>query len=158
MASACSACSARSARSAVSALSGGGFPRREVPGELLHRPVERSLELIVELLLLDDPSEHLRRARLDELVQLALERPHFGHGNVVQVAVRAGVNHRHLTLDRQRLVLRLLENLDQTGAAIELRLRRLVEIAAELREGGETAIPGKVRPHPPGHLATPRDP
>ena len=53
----------------------------------------------------------------------------------------------------QRLVLRLLQNLHQPGAARELRLRRLVEVAAELRERRELAILGEVQPQRAGHLA-----
>ena len=45
-----------------------------------------------------------------------------------------------LLLDRQRLVLRLLQDLDQPAAAIELRLRGFVEVAAELRERRQLAV------------------
>ena len=41
---------------------------------------------------------------------------------------------------RQRLVLRLLQDLDQARAAIELLLRRLVEVGAELRERRQLAV------------------
>src|SRR5439155_14852259 len=45
-----------------------------------------------------------------------------------------------LLLERHRLILALLEDLHQAAAAIELILRALVEVAAELREGRELAI------------------
>ena len=45
-----------------------------------------------------------------------------------------------LPLDRQRLVLALLEHLDQAAAARQLLLRRGVEVGAELREGGHFAV------------------
>src|SRR3954463_2051653 len=48
------------------------LPGREVARELLHRSVERRLQLIVELFLLDDLTEHLRMPGLEEGVQLAL--------------------------------------------------------------------------------------
>ena len=59
---------------------------------------------------------------------------------------------RDLALDRQRLVLRLLQDLDQPRAAIELRLRRLVEVAAELRERRELAVLREVEPQRAGDL------
>src|SRR5687768_8464593 len=52
-----------------------GLPRREVTRIFLYGLGQRGLELIVELLLLRDPAEELRMARLDELVQAGLERP-----------------------------------------------------------------------------------
>src|SRR5213075_2012915 len=58
----------------VLALRRGGFPGRKVSRKLLDCLVQRALQLIVELFLLDDPPEHLGSARLDELVQLGLER------------------------------------------------------------------------------------
>ena len=45
-----------------------------------------------------------------------------------------------LLFDRQRLILRLLQDFDQVLAAIQLRLRSLIEIGAELREGRQFAI------------------
>ena len=45
----------------------------------------------------------------------------------IDVAVVGGVDDQNLLLDRHRLVLSLLENLDQTGAAIELTLGGGVE-------------------------------
>src|SRR5260221_14571081 len=49
--------------------------RREVAGKLLEGVLERTLQLIVELLLLDDPAKQLRVSRLDERVESCLERP-----------------------------------------------------------------------------------
>ena len=57
-----------------------------------------------------------------------------------------------LLLDRQRLVLRLLQDLDQPPAAIELAQRRLVEVAAELRERRELAVLREVEPQRAGDL------
>src|SRR5947208_1862382 len=108
--------------------------------------IERAFQLLVELLFLDDAAEDFRIARLDELVQLDFERAHFRDRDVVEVSVRARVDDRDLALDRERFVLRLLEDFDEPRASIELRLRRLVEIAAELRERGELAILREVEP------------
>ena len=54
-----------------------------------------------------------------------------------------------LLLDRQRRVLPLLEELDQALAARQLRLRRLVEVGAELREGRQLAVLREVEAQPP---------
>src|SRR5262249_13064103 len=101
----------------------GCFPGREVACEFLHCRVEPALQLIVELLLFDYPREHLRIPRLDELEQFGLEGAHFRHRDVVQIPVRSREDDRHLPFDPQRLVLRLLEDLDEPGPSIELRLR-----------------------------------
>ena len=66
------------------------------------------------------------------------------HVHVVQVAVGQRVDDRHLLLDRQRLVLRLLQDLDDPRAAGELLLRRLVQLGAELRERLEVAVLGEL--------------
>src|SRR4051812_18380988 len=90
--------------------------------------------------------------RLQELVQLGLESPQVGERYCVEITVRARVDDRDLPFDGERLVLRLLQNLDEPGAAVELRLRRLVEIAAELRKGRELAILREVEPQRPRDL------
>ena len=51
-----------------------------------------------------------------------------------------------------RLVLGLLEDLDEAAAAGKLRLGRLVEVGAELREGGHLAVLGEVQPKRAGDL------
>ena len=66
------------------------------------------------------------------------------HG--VEVAVGRREDDRDLLLDRERLILRLLQDLDQPLAAVELLLRRLVEVAAELRERRELAVLREVEP------------
>ena len=91
--------------------------------------------------------------RLEEAIQLLLVAAHVVDGDGVEEALGAGVDDHHLLLDRQRLILRLLQDLDQPAAAIELRLRRLVEVAAELRERRELAVLREVetqRCRPPG--------
>src|SRR5437016_3084819 len=124
----------------------GGFSRFEVRREFLHGVVERGLQLVVQDLLLPDAAEYVRVARLDELVELGLERAHLRQRDLVEISVRARVDDRDLALHRERLVLRLLQQLDETRPAIETRLRRLVEVAAELRERGELAVLREVEP------------
>src|SRR5260221_14698175 len=59
---------------------------------------------------------------------------------VVQEAVGARIDDHDLFAERQRLILVLLQDLHQTLAAIELRLRRLVQIRTKLRERREFAV------------------
>ena len=57
-----------------------------------------------------------------------------------------------LLLDRHRHVLALLEELDQALAAVELRLRGLVEVGAELGEGRQLAVLREVEAQRAGDL------
>src|ERR1043166_2157600 len=66
-----------------------GLSRRKVAGKFLDRGVECPFPLIVELLLLDDPAEHLWMTRLDELIQFGLEGTDLRDRNLVELAVRA---------------------------------------------------------------------
>ncbi len=75
-----------------------------------------------------------------------------GHLHVVEVAVGHRVDDRHLLLDRHRLVLRLLQHLDQPGAAGELPLGGGVEVGAELGEGLQLAVLRQREPERAGHL------
>src|SRR5438034_131339 len=134
-------------------LSGSCLSGREALRELLDRRLECRLERIVELLLLADIGEHFRIPRFDEEIQLRLEVAHLGDGNRIEVAVRAGIDDRHLALDRQRLVLRLLQHFDEPRAARQLLLRRLVEVAAELRERRQRAVLREREPQRAGDLA-----
>ena len=77
---------------------------------------------------------------LDEAVQLGFEAADILNREIVEVAVGAGEDDQNLLFDRQRLILVLLQNLDQAAAAVELLLRGLVEVGAELREGRQFAV------------------
>ena len=86
-------------------------------------------------------------------MELLFVGAHLRDRDLVEQALRAGVEDRDLLLDRQRLILRLLQQLDEPRAAIELLLRRLVEIArAELRERRELAILREIETQRAGHL------
>ena len=77
-------------------------------------------------------SSALRRGQ--EIRQLALEILDLLHRHVVHEAVLHGPEHRGLHFDRDRVVLRLLENFDDALAALELRLGLGIQIRTELRE------------------------
>src|SRR6266852_7110318 len=87
-------------------LRGSGLSRGEVAREFLRGTIERALQLIVELFPFGDAAEELRIAAFDVFVELGLERADVRHRDVVEVAIRAGIDDRDLSLDRQRLVLR----------------------------------------------------
>src|SRR5262245_35820610 len=69
--------------SSALALGRRRFPRTEIGGEFPDRLVERAFQLVIELFLLLNAGEDFGVARLDELVQLGLEGPHFRNGDVV---------------------------------------------------------------------------
>ena len=71
--------------------------------------------------------------------------------DVVEIPLRAGEDHDHLLLDRDRRVERLLEQLDQPVAALELGLRHGVELGAERGERLELAELGEVELQRAGH-------
>ena len=91
-------------------------------------------------------------AGAEPLEQLGLEPPDVVDRDVVEVAAGAGEDRHHLLLDRHRRVERLLEQLGEPVAAVELGLRHLVELGAEGGERLELAELGEVeleRARPP---------
>ncbi len=88
----------------------------------------------------------------EEFVEFGLERPAVFHRQIVEQTLGRREDDRDLLFDRQRRILRLLQNLDQPLTAIQLRLRRLIEIGAELREGRQFAILREIEPQRAGHL------
>src|SRR5438552_2469533 len=113
--------------------------------ELLdHRP-RLGLGVLAELLVLRDAVGKLAVLRLHEPEQVALEVLHLRGRDVVEVAVRHGEDDHDLFHEGERLVLRLLHDLDRLLAASQLLLRGLVEVGAELCERGELAVLGDVR-------------
>src|SRR5688500_11474840 len=107
--------------------------------ELVEHRADLRLDLFVEFLVLGDGVRERLVLRVHEAEQVALELLHLGDGDVVDVAVRDRVDDRDLLLQGDGLVLRLLHHLGDTLAATQLRLGRLVEVRAELRERGELA-------------------
>src|SRR6185295_20294636 len=109
-------------------------------------------ERVADLLLVANLGEHLRVTPLEVAVEELLEGPDGIDRHVVEQSLAAGEDDRHLLLDRQRLVLALLEELDHALTTGQLRLGRPVEVGAELREGRELSILGEVEPKLAGHL------
>src|SRR5690606_7304260 len=84
--------------------------------------------------------QDLRPLRAQELHELTLEGAHALDRDVIEMAVRGRPDDRDLLRERQRLVLRLLQDLDQALTARQLLLRRRVEVRAELRERLDVAV------------------
>src|SRR5512133_1741772 len=115
----------------------------EDAAELAESGVERLPDPVVERLLLRDRAPDLRVTPVQELDELLHVARHLVGRDVADPALAALVLLRRrvdlddLLLDRHRLVLALLQHLDEPLAAGERVLGGLVEVGAELREGGE---------------------
>ena len=121
--------------------------------ELLdHRP-NVLLDLGRPLLLLQDAVRDVLPDRVHVAVQVALELADLVFRNVVEVARGAAEDDHDLLLDRDRLVLRLLQHLHQPLAAAQLPLGSLIEIRAELCECRELAVLAEVQLEAAGDLA-----
>src|SRR6478752_4619236 len=127
-------------------LSGGlNAPRgQELRLRRVDRAPERGAQVVGQLLLIGDVAQHLRVLPLQEPEQELLEGPDLVDRHVVEVTLGAREDDRDLPLDRQRLVLALLEQLHHALAAGELELGGAIEVGAELGEGGELAVLGEV--------------
>src|SRR3954452_6022952 len=115
--------------------------------EALREPVQLGLEALREVV-----GERLRLGDLlvdralgaEVLPQLVLVARHLRRRNRVEEAVDAGVDGDDLLLHRPRLVLRLVEGRDHPLPEREGRLRRGVELRAELCERLELTVLGEL--------------
>src|SRR3990172_13377805 len=86
-------------------------------------------------------------------VELPLERPHLRRLNVVQVTVDAGEDDGHFLCQRERAVLRLLQDLGEALPPVKLATGNGVEVGgAELGEGGEVTVLRQVQANAAGDL------
>src|SRR5579872_2300143 len=114
--------------------------RRELCLEGLDRLDQRRLGVLIQILRAADLLHDVRVVLRHERVELRLELLDVGDIDIVQEALEAHVDDRDLLLDRHRLALRLLQDFDEAGSAIELRAGRAVEVRRELREGLYLAV------------------
>jgi len=84
--------------------------------------------------------------------QLGFEPPDVLHRNRVQVTAGTQEYRNHLLLDGHRLGLRLLEQLDQPCAALQLRLGRGVQVRSEGGEGFQFPVLRQVQAETSCHL------
>src|SRR6185503_9043813 len=94
-------------------------------------PAQVGFDVLAQLLLGPDRVAHLRILRLHEVVEAPLPIPQLRGVDVVEEAVRHGEDDHDLLLDRHRLILSLLQDLDRAGAALELTLRGRVQVGCE---------------------------
>ena len=91
--------------------------------------------------------------RIHKLIQFRFKQANLLDFEIVQHAVGAGIDDDHLFFNRKRLVLWLLQNLNQPFAAIQLGLRRFVQLGAKQRKGGQFAVLRQIQAKRAGHLA-----
>src|SRR6185437_8389004 len=116
------------------------MPGKEVGFVLIQRIANALLQLIVQRLLGGDVVQQPGLRRVQILIKPVLKGANVRDLHVVEEALRPGVENNDLLFRRERMELRLLQQLRQTLSAIQLRLRGLVQITAELREGGQVAV------------------
>src|SRR5215831_16190761 len=90
------------------------------------------LDAIVEDLLLHNCPQQARIGSVDVFVKFLLEIAYLIDGHVVEHAAGAGKDDQNLFREWLRRELLLLQYLDKPLAAVELRLRSLIEITAKL--------------------------
>ena len=118
--------------------------REEVSLVLLDRVGEALAEVVVEGLFGGDVGEDGGLGRLKPWVEAVFEGAEVLDFNVVEEAVDPGEEDGDLPLGREGLELGLLEEFGEALAAVELVERDLVEVGAELGEGGEFAVLGEI--------------
>ncbi len=112
--------------------------------ELLEGGLEFLLDLFIELPFGGNFVEDGGLPGLHEFDEFALHGFDFIDGDGVEEALLHGPKDDCLGLDGNRVVLGLLEEFHDAGAAVERGLGFGVEVGAELSEGGEFAVLGEV--------------
>src|SRR5450830_646294 len=89
-------------------------------------------------------SEHWSVLVFEVAVQAVLKCQHLVHGDIVHEALVDSKQRGTHQTDRQRAVLRLLEQLGHTCTAIQLLARRFVEVRCELGKSSQFTVLGQV--------------
>src|ERR671920_1791240 len=113
---------------------------------MLHGLAQLLLVLVGELLLGADGVEQVTVGVAHKVAELALPVRYRVGVDLVQVAVRRGVEDDYLLLDRHRVELFLLQDRREAFPAVQGLLRGLVQVAPELGEAGELAVLIEVEP------------
>ncbi len=103
------------------------------------------LDRVVKNLLFADGCHRRRVGVLHKAIQLFLEAADLLHRKIVQIAARTREHDQDLLLDGKGLELRLLQNLDQSAAAVKLLLRSFIEIRTKLRKRCQLAVLSKLQ-------------
>ena len=125
---------------------------RELQLESFNSGVQVGFDFIGKLLRLLEGLDDLRLGSVDEVEELAAEADDVGHRDVVEVAMSTCVDGHSLIHDGHRHVTTLLQQLGHVGAAVQLILGRLVQVAAELRERLQLAIGREIEAQRAGNL------
>src|SRR5882757_684378 len=125
-----------------SMLATGLFRERALP--LVGGGLEAGLDLVGELRLGADLREEGVLPAREVFLEGVRGDDDVLHLDGIEVALLEGPEDGGLHLDRERVELRLLEEFDDAGAAVELGLGLGVEVGAELREGREFAELGEL--------------
>ena len=124
----------------------------KLPLEILQGGLQASFDVRVNCFLLVDIRKDSGMLCVHEGDQLLLVTANRRHRILIKIAVVGGINNQNLLLDRQRTVLRLFEDLDETGAATELTLGGGIEVGTELGKSGHLAILGEGKTESTGDL------
>src|SRR6266576_3826810 len=111
-----------------------------------------SRQRVADRLFLFDFGEQIDFPGGQEFRELGLELFDPLHRYLIQVPVLRGPDHGHLDVDRNRVVLRLLEDLHNAFAAIDLRQRFGVEVRTELRKRRQFPELSEISLELSGHL------
>src|SRR3712207_2958951 len=111
----------------------------ELAVEVLDGALQALDGVVPERLALPDPVEDAFVVAGDVVEELALEATHLGHRDLVELAGGTQPDGDDLALHRVGLVLALLEQLEQTLAALERRAAGGVEVGGE-REIGRAHV------------------
>jgi len=120
-------------------------PCEEASLVLIDRCCQTSLEIVIQRLLRRDIRKDGRLRSLQVRIVAIFERAKIRNLNVIQQAVDACVDDRNLFLRRERLELRLLQQLNQARTLVQLVLRHLVEVRTELRERSQLAVLSEIQ-------------
>src|SRR5215469_4672740 len=107
---------------------------------LLQDAVYLRFQIVVELLFFHDLLQQPWISGINVLIEPFFKFTHLRYRQIVEISVRARVDRENLLAERQGRELRLLEQLSQTLAAIELLLGRLIEIGTKLGKRRQLAI------------------
>jgi hypothetical protein len=116
--------------------------------ELSDRPLQGLDRVVLEPAALQDRVVDALVLAPDVVEELPLEPADLPDRDDVELAGAAGPDRDDLLLDRERRVLRLLEQLDQPGSTGQLVLRGFVQVGAERRERLQLAVLREVEPQP----------
>src|SRR5215469_9454904 len=112
----------------------------ERAAELADRVLERHDGVFAQVAGLPDRVIDAGPRRMRVTQEVGLEPPHVLDRHVVEIALVSYPDGDHLTFDRERAVLRLLEQLDQPGTAIQLGTGCRVQIGGERGECLQVAV------------------